>query len=286
MKHVFRSDSIAPVDVDLQKKHLLHVANLDPKVMTEGRVLRTELRNMLVVSRALALLVELLLLQAWDRTFQIVGTRVFMRFPGGDLFGTSRRPATDILPYLKLFQIWRDARLTLSVPVASLQQSAIDDSENDDAVARARATLGDHCTVRAGDSDTNLNDIFLQWMLRCARACEFEVMAGSVEGEVVRAVLPHRARILGPLSGPLPAPRSDDPANRAQEVTAVRRLWLVRTASGNQLLIPRGSEQEAPSPGANIVYAKRDRRTISHWQVLNDQSLMTNRRIPEVDDHE
>lgn len=267
MKHVFRPDSLAPIDVQLEKEHLLHVATFDPESMTEGRVLRAELKNMLLVSRALALLVELLLLQIWDRTFQIVGTRVFMRFPRSDLLGTSQPPVTEILRYLKLFEVWRDARLTLNVPVVDFHQAALDDPKYGEAVANARSTLAELCATRAGDSDTSFNDIFLRWMQRCSRVREFDIVAGTVDGEIVRLALPHRARILGPLLTSLPMLQRENSASRSNEVVATRRMRLVRTTSGNQLLIP-SDEHEAPSPGTSIIYARRDRRAIRHWQVL------------------
>ncbi len=266
MKHVFRPGSLSLVDVQLQKNHLLHIADLDPEGMPEGCVLRAELRNMLNVARALAMLVELLFLQVWDRTFQIVGTRVFMHFSSDDLLATGRPPVTDVLEVLKTFLAWRDARLTLCVPAMDVNQPAIESPINDDAIEIARRKLAMLRGIRAGESDTNFDDIFLCWMQRCARVDEFAIMAGTVDGDVVRLQLPHKARILRPLS--LPPQRCSTPTDHAHDIVAVRRLWLVRTTSGTQLLIPCGEQHEAPSPGTAIAYKKRDRRLVKRWQIL------------------
>lgn len=286
MKQIFRTDRLAPFDMQRQSDRLLHIANLNPERVAEGRILRTELKDLLIVAKAMAWFVELILLDVWDRTFQIDGCRVFMKFPSHDLLVSSRSPVTDILRYLKIFQNWRDARLALSVPAMNMSLSALDEFKHNDDVAAARATLVELRATRAGDSGTNLDDIFRRWMQQFARVREVTIMAGNVQGDIVRVVLPHRARILEPLSMSLPAAHYDDPADRAFEVLTARKLWLVRTVTGNQFLIPRGDGQLAPSSGANIAYAKRDRCAIARWQVLNALPSVTSQQAGEVDSHE
>ncbi len=266
MKHFFCNDGLAPCDVHHHGERLLQIANLDPDRVAEGRILRAELRNMLIVARALAIIVELVFLQVWDRTFQIVGTRVFMQFSSGDLLATGRTPVTDILEVLKFFLAWRDARLTLCVPVMDVSQPVLEGPVNDQAIKLARRTLALLRATRAGEANTNFDEIFTRWMQRCARVDEFDIMAGKVDGEVVRLRLPHKARILGPLS--LPTQSCSDPSSSTFEVMAVRPMRLVSTTSGIQLLIPRNDECESPSPGTSIAYTIRDRRLVKRWQVL------------------
>jgi len=266
-------------DLQHQSKDLLHIANIDPSRLAEKRVMRSEARDILLVARAIALLVELALARNWDHVFWILDGRVYMRFPGEDLLATERHPVSEVVRYLRDFNGWRDARLLMVVRGLDDGEAAGGECRDKVSIEAARNTLSEFRTRKA-PSGKSLDDIFARWVADRARVREFNVMAGSPEEPAMHTRLPARAQIVAPLlvtaSG-----RAGVAADPGKKVAACMPCQLIQTPAGKTYLVVQHAGSDQIKGGTWMAFPSGSEHTVSRWQLVvsgSDVSASTEHR--------
>src|SRR5699024_6582761 len=124
-------------ELEEQAWDLLQIAEIDPEKVKEWRALRVYLRRIarepVVISRLLLMLFN----RRWDRMFRLLGNKVFLRFPEGDLL----HQVQDVMYDLRCYQKRVGARLVLAARVLGEDEGANGANQHENDIDDARAEI-------------------------------------------------------------------------------------------------------------------------------------------------
>lgn len=267
MKHRKLTGHLSDRELEEQAGDLLQIAEIDPEKMKEWRALRVDLRRIareaVVISRLLLMLFN----RRWDRMFRLLGNKVFLRFPEGDLL----HQVQDVMYYLRCYQKWVGARLVLAARVLGEDEGANGANQHENDIDDARAEIRE-MRAEAGPNGDSLDATFVAWTQRCALARRQRLKVSMAIGnESVEVEIPAKPQIM-----PAFELRFDGDSSAHEhpqrKIKSSRDYWLVTTVMGRRFLIPVDLVPAGVPVGAMISYCRKHSVTVRQWCILDIDS--------------
>lgn len=231
-------------------RDVLKVAELQPGLMGGSRISRRAAKAVLPRARAIAKLAELALSREWDRTFYLVDSRVFIRFRADGLLSEQREDVGKILGVLREFGLWRDAMLLVADAVSDTQSIS---GQDQDGRLRFATELIDAARAARVGKRGSLHDVFVSWCESAARRSEYDVVAGTVDGDEVVSNIPPYVKLLKSKGVAVGAvPKISGLADALGRATPAQ---LVTASDGARYLFPLRDGERPISPGDLICFS-------------------------------